>query len=107
MTKKQFSQSTIANREKETFSSQPETNPKSETSSNSAPDTFKKVNAIINFRLKKENDNHVGDNLNEKSNTPPTTVDDSGNSTRINLLLQRLYLLLRLLLPLPCRFRNL
>jgi len=45
------------------------------TSSNSTPDTFRKVNAIITLRSEKEIDNYVGNNLNEKSKTPPTTAD--------------------------------
>ena len=59
---KQFSQTAIANREKGTFPSQPETNPKGKISSGSTPDTFRKVNAIITLRSGKEIDNHVEDN---------------------------------------------
>ena len=50
----------MANREKGTFPSQPKTNPKGGTSSDSTPDTFRKVNAIITLRLEKEIDNHEG-----------------------------------------------
>ena len=39
--------------------------------------TFRKVNVVITLSLGKEIDNHVGDNLNEKSNTPPTTAVDN------------------------------
>jgi len=75
----QFSQSIMANREKGTISSQPETDPKGGTSSDSAPDTFRKVNAFITLRSRKEIHNHVGDKLNEKSDIPATTTtDDSG-----------------------------
>ena len=73
----------MANREKGTFPSQYETNPKGWTSSDFAPDTFRKVNAIITLRSGKEIDNHVGDNLNEKSDIPPTiTTDDFGESKK-------------------------
>jgi len=76
---KQFSQTVIANREKGTFPSQPETTPKGGTSSNSNPITFRKVNAIITLRLGKYINNHVGDHFNKKSNTLPTlNIDDSG-----------------------------
>jgi len=106
---KQFSQTAIANREKGTFPSQPETNPKGKISSGSTPDTFRKVNAIITLRSGKEIDNHVEDNLNEKSNTPPTlNTNDSGDfkedESTITITTIRH---LRLLMPLPCRFRNL
>jgi len=77
----QFAQSVIANRKKETFPSQPEAKFKSGTSSYSALNTFQKVNAVITLRSTKEIDNHVGHNLNEKSNAPPTlNVDVSGES---------------------------
>jgi len=71
----------MANIEKGTFPSKPETNPNGGTSSGSTLDIFRMVNAIITLRLGKEIDNHVGDNLNEKSNTTPTIiVDDSRES---------------------------
>ena len=60
----------MANRKKGTFPSQSETNPEGETSSDSTPDIFRKVNVIITLRSGKEIDNYVGDNLNEKSNIP-------------------------------------
>jgi len=73
----QFSQSAMENNKKGTFLSQPETNPKGGTFSDSAPNTFRKVNAIIALRSRKEIDNHVRDNMNEKYNISPTiTVDD-------------------------------
>mgnify|MGYP001085952180 CR=1 FL=1 len=51
-------------------------------------DTFRKVTAIIILTLHKEIDTHVGDNLNEKYDTPPTiTTDDLESLKRINLLL--------------------
>jgi len=43
-------------------------------SAGSAPDTFRKVNTIITLRSEKKIDNHIGDNLNEKSNMPPTII---------------------------------
>jgi len=61
----QLSQTVIANREKGTFPSQPDTSPKGGTSFDSTPDTFRKVNAIITLRSAKKIDNHVGDDLNE------------------------------------------
>jgi len=53
-TPKQFSESVRANREKGTFSSQLESNPKFGTSSGSASDIFRKVNAIITLRFEKK-----------------------------------------------------
>jgi len=61
----QFSQSAMINREKEIFPSQPKTNPKGETPSGSAFNTFKKVNIITTLRSRTKIDNHVGNNLNE------------------------------------------
>ena len=77
----QFSQTTITNREKGTFPSQLMTNANGGISSGSTLDSFRKVIVIITLRLGKEIANHVGDDLNEKSNTPPTLdIDDSGES---------------------------
>ena len=71
----------MGDREKGTFSCQPETNPKGGTSFDSAPNTFRKVNAIITLTSRKEIDNHMGDNLNETHDTTPTiTTHDSGAS---------------------------
>jgi len=49
----QFSQTAIANKEKGTFPSQPETNPKGGTSFGSTANIFRKINAIITLRLEK------------------------------------------------------
>jgi len=75
----QFFQSAMTNKEKRTFPSKPETNPKGRTSSSSIHDTFRKVNATITLSSGKEIDNHVRDNFNEKSNMPATIIVDNSS----------------------------
>ena len=104
----QFSQSAIGNKEKETFPSQPKTNPKGGTSFSSTSNSFRKINTIITLKSGEEIDNHVGDNSNEIPNVAPTTTtDDSGESKEDEPTITMTQLLLRLLLTLPCKFSNL
>jgi len=72
---KQFSQSAVAHREKETFLNQPEAKLKGEISSDFAPESFKKVNATLTLKIGKEINDHVGDTVKEKYDI---SVDDSG-----------------------------
>jgi len=57
----QFAQLAMSNREKGTFPSQPETNPRGGSSSSFDPNDVRKVNAVISSRLGKKVDTHVGE----------------------------------------------
>jgi len=77
----QFAQLAMSNREKGTFPSQPEANPRGGSSSSFDPNDVRKVNAVISLRSGKKVDTHVGEpQANElpspapSSPTPPCVV---------------------------------
>ena len=87
----QFAQLAMSNREKGTFPSQPEANPRGGSSSSFNPNDVRKVNAVISLRSRKKIDTHVGEQqANELPSLAPSALPspcvDVKNPTTVDML---------------------